>query len=105
LELQGCSNELLGDEKRLQEILRKAAEASAAKVYGEVSRSFMPSGVSCIILVAESHISIHTWIEFSYAAVDIFTCGDIDPKKACEVIIAELRPEKTRKIELERGPI
>jgi S-adenosylmethionine decarboxylase len=105
LELQGCPNELLSNEKKLQEILRKAAGASGAKIYGEISRNFMPSGISCIILIAESHISIHTWIEFSYVAVDIFTCGEIDPEKACETIIAELKPERTRKLELDRGPI
>ena len=90
LNLYGCSFVLLNDEKSLIELLEHAATASGATVLQTISKSFNPHGVTVISLLSESHISIHTWPEHGKAAVDVYTCGDCDPKIGCDMIIEKL---------------
>lgn len=94
LELYGCSAELLNDEQGLIAALRSSAEGAGATWMGQVSHKFQPQGVTALGLLSESHISIHTWPEVGYAAVDVFTCGDAaDPRVACDLLIKALKPE------------
>ncbi len=81
----------------LEEIVRRAAEAAGATIIE--SRSWVipgeKGGVSAIVLVDESHLAVHTWKEYDYATVDIYTCGEhTDPWKAWRLILEALRPEK-----------
>lgn len=100
LELYDCPVQLLDDREFVCEALRRAVEASGATLLGEISHSFDPQGVTALGLLAESHIAIHTWPEFSYLAADIFTCGErAVPAKACDYLVRvfqaashELRP-------------
>ncbi len=83
------------DEERLKRVVIDAAKAANAKIYDIRSWKFggEKGGVSVIALVVESHIAIHTWTEYRYATVDVYTCGDSsDPKKAFDIIISELKP-------------
>ena len=106
IDFSGCSPNLLNDEEALKKILRKAAEEANVKIHEEIFIKFKPQGVSCIAAIAESHISIHTWPEFDYAAIDIFTCGDkADPWKAYVALEKSLRPEKSSVFEVKRGVI
>ena len=75
LELYRCDCEKLNDESFLRCNLNRAAKLANATVLNLISNKFEPQGVTAIALLAESHISIHTWPESSYSAVDIFTCG------------------------------
>ena len=75
LELYRCDREKLNDESFLRCILNRAAKLANATVLNLISNKFEPQGVTAIALLAESHISIHTWPESNYSAVDIFTCG------------------------------
>ena len=75
LELYGCDYEKLNDESFLRCILSNAAKLSNSTVLNLISNKFEPQGVTAIALLAESHLSIHTWPESNYSAVDIFTCG------------------------------
>ena len=75
LELYRCDSEKLNDECFLRCILNRAANLANATVLNLISNKFEPQGVTAIALLAESHISIHTWPESNYSAVDIFTCG------------------------------
>ena len=75
LELYRCDGEKLNDESFLRCILNRAAKLANATVLNLISNKFEPQGVTAIALLAESHISIHTWPESNYSAVDIFTCG------------------------------
>ncbi|MFC2033423.1 adenosylmethionine decarboxylase [Chloroflexota bacterium] len=104
LELQDCNTEVLNDIGFLEGILLQAANESGATVLGSSFHPFSPQGVSGVVIIAESHMSIHTWPEYDYAAVDIFTCGDtVQPDKAAEIIIEKLGAKNHSVIEVQRG--
>jgi len=90
LNLYGCPFDKLNDYKFLIDLLEDAASVSRATVVQTIYKKFEPQGVTVLTLLSESHISIHTWPEKGEAAVDIFTCGDCDPKIGCDVIIHQL---------------
>ena len=91
LELYGCNREKLNDELYLRCQLNSAAKLAKASVLNIVSNKFEPFGVTAIALLAESHLSIHTWPESRYSAIDIFTCGrDMKPKLASKFLIESL---------------
>ena len=91
LELYRCDYEKLNDESFLRCTLNNAAKLANAKVLNLVSNKFEPQGVTAIALLAESHLSIHTWPEEKYSAVDIFTCGqNMKPDISCKYLIQTL---------------
>ena len=91
LELYGCNREKLNDELYLRCQLNSAAKLAKASVLNIVSNKFEPFGVTAIALLAESHLSIHTWPESYYSAIDIFTCGrNMKPKLASQFLIKSL---------------
>ena len=91
LELYGCNREKLNDELYLRCQLNSAAKLAKASVLNIVSNKFEPFGVTAIALLAESHLSIHTWPESHYSAIDIFTCGrNMKPKLASQFLIESL---------------
>ena len=91
LELYKCDCEKLNDESFLRCILNRASKLANAKVLNLISNKFEPQGVTAIALLAESHISIHTWPESNYSAVDIFTCGqEMMPELASQYLIESL---------------
>mgnify|MGYP001318569653 CR=1 FL=1 len=91
LELYGCNFDKLNDELYLRCQLTSAAKLANAVVLNIVSNKFEPYGVTAIALLAESHLSIHTWPESSYSAIDIFTCGrNMKPNLASQFLIESL---------------
>ena len=74
--LKGCSENLLDDESHIRNVLVKAAQLCKSTLLDVSSHKFDPQGVTAIALLAESHISIHTWPEMGIAVCDVFTCGD-----------------------------
>ena len=91
LELYGCNSEKLNDELYLRCQLNSAAKLAKASVLNIVSNKFEPFGVTAIALLAESHLSIHTWPESQYSAIDIFTCGrNMKPTLASQFLIESL---------------
>ena len=91
LEVYGCNREKLNDELFLRCQLNSAAKLANASVLNIVSNKFEPYGVTAIALLAESHLSIHTWPESQYSAIDIFTCGrNMKPKLASQFLIESL---------------
>ena len=106
LELKICNEEVLDDLNFLRDCLNEAAVQSGATVVGESFYHFSPHGVSGVVNIAESHIAIHTWPEYRYAALDVFTCGDdVDPEKAARLITEKLGAQSHSLIELRRGII
>lgn len=103
LELHGVEPEILNNKELLEKILSEAALKAGGRILGSFFHEFNPHGVTGIIAIAESHLSIHTWPEFKYAAIDIFTCRGIDPRKAADYIIEKLRPRNHFTITLSRG--
>ena len=95
LELYRCDCEKLNDESFLRCILNRAAKLANATVLNLISNKFEPQGVTAIALLAESHMSIHTWPESHYSAVDIFTCGhNMMPELASQYLIEALKAEE-----------
>jgi S-adenosylmethionine decarboxylase len=95
LELYDCDCARLDDELFLRSAISNATLRAGATQLKLISHRFLPHGVTGLALLAESHISIHTWPESGYAAVDVFTCGDHTmPETACRVLVDELRAER-----------
>ncbi len=104
LELKDCNKEVLNDLEFLRESLSAAAIEAGASVLGESFHQFNPHGVSGVVIIAESHLFIHTWPEYNYASVDIFTCGDsIHSQRATKLIIERLQSKNHSIVELRRG--
>ncbi len=90
LELYQCNHEKLNDEAFIRTTITSSAKIAGATLINLVTHSFKPQGVTGLALLAESHISIHTWPEIGYAAIDVFTCGDHTmPEKACELFFKD----------------
>ena len=95
LELYRCDYEKLNDESFLRCSLNRASKLANATVLNLISNKFEPQGVTAIALLAESHISIHTWPESNYSAVDIFTCvQNMIPELASQYLIEALKAEE-----------
>jgi S-adenosylmethionine decarboxylase proenzyme len=104
LELQGCSEEVLDDVGFLREAMLSAANECGATVVGESFHQFSPQGVSGVVVIAESHLFIHTWPEYGYAAADIFTCGNsVQPEMAAQVLLRKLGSKNHSMVEMRRG--
>jgi S-adenosylmethionine decarboxylase len=103
-EFYNCDSEILNNTKIIENIMNKATEKSGATIVKSVFHSFNPWGVSGVVVIAESHLTIHTWPEYGYAAVDVFTCGDsVNPWKGFEHLQKELKAEFVDTKELPRG--
>ena len=106
MELKDCNGEVLDDVDALKDALLTAANEAGATVLDESFHRFSPHGISGVVIIAESHLFIHTWPEYSYAAADIFTCGDsVQPEKAAEIIIRKLGARKHSITEIKRGTL
>jgi S-adenosylmethionine decarboxylase proenzyme len=103
LEFFGCDPIVLDDVARVQKILKQAAEAASARVVAEVFHPFSPHGVTGVIVIEESHLSIHTWPESGYAAVDFYTCGDSRLDRATQRLAEGLCAERVEGLEVLRG--
>ena len=105
LELYKCDCKKLNDESFLRCSLNRAAKLAKATVLTLISNKFEPQGVTAIALLAESHISIHTWPESNYCAIDIFTCGyNMLPELASQYLINVLKAEEYSLRIIERNP-
>jgi S-adenosylmethionine decarboxylase len=93
----------LDDIHHIEETLRRAIEVSRATLLHIHLHPFEPNGVSGVAVLAESHISIHTWPEHGYAALDVFMCGDADPDACIPVLREAFSPSKIAVSELLRG--
>ena len=103
-ELSGCDAQALTDVDLVREMMIGAAKASRATVMEVAFHRFEPQGVSGTVILAESHLSIHTWPEKGYAAMDFYTCGDhTDPWLACEFAAKVLHAKSSLTTEFKRG--
>ncbi|MEQ8331629.1 adenosylmethionine decarboxylase [Nisaea sp.] len=102
IDLVGASR--LDELAHVEETLREAVEVSGATLLHIHLHHFTPNGgVSGVAVLAESHISIHTWPERGYAALDVFMCGDAEPHKAIAVLRRAFRPDSIQLNDLKRG--
>ncbi|MBI4824409.1 MAG: adenosylmethionine decarboxylase [Nitrospirae bacterium] len=104
IELKECNAEILKNLDEVRDALVSAAKEATATIIDVSFHEFSPFGVSGMVVIAESHISIHTWPEYSYAAADIFTCGDtIKPEIAADYLIKRFQCKSPSVVEMKRG--
>lgn len=106
VEYYGCDMNLLNKASSVKEMMEDAAREARATVVESFIHQFSPFGVSGVVVIAESHLTIHTWPEYGYAAVDLFTCGeDVDPWKCYYYLLEHLKAKHSTTIELRRGTL
>ncbi len=102
-EFYGCEAALLNEVDELRRVMVHAARLVGATVLGETFHSFSPQGASGTVVIAESHLSVHTWPEKGYVAVDIYTCGGLDPRPAFDYLASAFQARSSRVQEILRG--
>ena len=104
LELFECNSETLNNLEAVKDALVEAARRVQATIVDVVFHEFNPFGISGVVVIAESHLAIHTWPEYRYAAVDIFSCGNaLKPEIAAAYLVEQFAAERTSVVELQRG--
>jgi len=104
IEFWSCNRQKIDNLDYLEKIMTQAAEVAGATVLKTAFQDFNPQGVSGVVVIAESHLTIHTWPEHGYAAVDIFTCGStVSPWKAAGFLKQELEAEGIEIRDFQRG--
>ncbi len=94
------------DPEKIKKVLIKAAEKANSLPLEVIAHKFSPHGLTGVVLLAESHIALHSWPEINYLAIDIFTCGDKSmPYKAFNCLKNEFKPKKFKIKEVKRGKI
>ncbi|HDR28011.1 adenosylmethionine decarboxylase [Rhodovulum sp.] len=93
----------LDDEARIQQAFRDCVGECGATLLHIHTHKFSPQGVSGVAVLAESHISVHTWPEIGYGAFDVFMCGDAQPWRAVDVLSRAFGTQDVRVKELLRG--
>lgn len=103
-EIYGCNSEILNNKEFIEKIMVDSALKAGAEVREVVFHKFSPQGVSGVVIISESHLTIHTWPELGYAAVDVFTCGDkINPWDACNYMTEKFEANNMTATEVKRG--
>ena len=104
MDLRDCNIEAIKDLEFVKDSLVLAAKEASATIVDVSFHEFNPFGISGMVVIAESHLSIHTWPEYGYAAVDIFTCGDlIKPETAASYLIERFGSQNPSVVEMKRG--
>lgn len=104
-EFTGCDPAPLADLEQVTSAMLRAAEASGATIVTHSFHHFSPHGVSGAVIIAESHLAIHTWPEYRFAAVDFFSCGGVDMDRGLAVLKAAFAATGETRLALERGPL
>ena len=104
IDLEECDEAILNNLNKIRELLLYAAQKGGANIIGDTFHKFDPQGITGIVSIAESHISIHTWPEFGYAAVDIFSCGQSFKEQiSADILINGLKCKNPKITRIERG--
>jgi S-adenosylmethionine decarboxylase len=104
LELFDCDPDAINSLDIVKASMVEAAKRAQATIVDVVFHEFNPFGISGVVVIAESHLAIHTWPEYRYAAVDVFSCGEtLQPQVAVEHLVEQLGAARTSVVELQRG--
>lgn len=104
VEFYNCTPDILDDVNGIETVMNEAALACGATIVQSSFHRFEPFGVSGVVVIAESHLAIHTWPEYRYASVDLFTCGDnVDPMEAYRYLKAQFQAELAEIQKINRG--
>jgi S-adenosylmethionine decarboxylase proenzyme len=105
VEFTGCAAAPLADLEGVTAAMLQAAEASGATIVTHSFHHFSPQGVSGVVIIAESHLAIHTWPERAFAAVDFFSCGGVDMEQGVALLRTAFSATGEIRLKLERGPL
>ncbi|MBU5307166.1 adenosylmethionine decarboxylase [Clostridioides mangenotii] len=104
IEYYECDSKILKNTSLIEKYMIESAKVAQATIVESVFHTFSPWGVSGVIVIEESHLAIHTWPEYGYAAVDLFTCGNtIKPFTAFKFLEEKLKAERYDLTEISRG--
>src|SRR5436305_9336573 len=104
VELFDCDPDVINNLEAVKGALIEAAKRAQATIVDVVFHEFNPFGISGVVVIAESHLTIHTWPEYRYAAVDIFSCGDVlQPSAAANYLAEQFGAERASAVALQRG--
>jgi len=104
IEIYGCDHDRIDTVDKVRDFMIMAAKESGATVVGDMFHQFNPYGISGAVIIAESHLTIHSWPEYGYAAVDVFTCGDtIDHEKLQRSLVDFFQAESYSVNSVSRG--
>ncbi|HEX6982197.1 MAG TPA: adenosylmethionine decarboxylase [Balneolaceae bacterium] len=104
VEFYDCDSDKINDVDFIESSILAATRSSGATIISHDFHKFSPHGVSGVVVIAESHVSIHSWPEYNYAAVDIFTCGEtIDPWVIQEHLKEDFESKNISSMEMKRG--
>lgn len=99
-----CNKALLNDVDRISQLMAGAAKAAKATVVKTLFHKFNPYGVSGVVVISESHLAIHTWPEYGFASIDVFTCGPVVDPRVCQRYLAKaLKSSRSEYHEFKRG--
>ena len=106
VEFYNCNEETMKSPELIEKFMNEAARRANATIVNSVFHHFNPYGVSGAVIISESHLAIHTWPEFGYAAVDVFTCGDkINPWTAFDYLEEVFEADRSESFEIPRGMV
>ena len=106
LELYDCPREILNNQEKIEKVLVGVVNSVGATLINTSFHKFSPYGVSGVVVIAESHITIHTWPEHNYAAIDVFTCNDkIDYTLVENIVVKKFNSSKHKVQTIIRGEI
>ncbi|MDD2717906.1 MAG: adenosylmethionine decarboxylase [Candidatus Wallbacteria bacterium] len=106
VEFYDCDRVVINDLQFVEDHMKEAARVAGATIVKSVFHLFNPHGVSGVVVIAESHLAIHTWPEYGYCAVDLFTCGDsVDPWISFDLLKEKFKAKNVFTMELKRGQL
>ncbi|MGG7177319.1 adenosylmethionine decarboxylase [Clostridium paraputrificum] len=106
VEFYNCDCDILGDHNEIEEYMCEAARKAKATIVTSCFHKFNPWGVSGAVIIQESHLTIHTWPEYGYASVDLYTCGEsVDPWVGFAYLEKMLKCERSESTEIARGMV
>ncbi len=106
IEYYECDVGILNDVARIEEAMTEAAHRTGATIVDSIFHLFNPHGISGVVVIAESHMAIHTWPEYAFAAVDLFSCGEgLDPEQAVTYLGESFRARSQKVQEIPRGTL
>lgn len=106
VEFYKCDTEIMNNRELIEKEMNRSAELAGATIVSSNFHNFNPYGVSGVVVIAESHLTIHTWPEYGYAAIDLFTCGeDVNPWIAFDYLKEKFKCSSSSTIEMKRGQL
>lgn len=102
-EFHGCDPSVLNDPGTVVALMERGIIAAGATIVNHTVHKFAPQGISVVVVIEESHFSLHTWPETGYAAADFFTCGDCKPDEAVAIVASGVNASRTEVIRVLRG--